>query len=51
MDQMPKFAESPYFVPEMGNWHLKEGAPKEIVDEFNEYMKQYEEDKEKGIQS
>lgn len=35
MDKMPDFAKSPYFVPEFGNWHLKEGAPKEIVEEFN----------------
>lgn len=36
---MPNFFTSPYFVPEVGNWHLKPGAPKEVVDEFNDYMK------------
>lgn len=51
MDQMPKFAESPYFVPEMGNWHLKEGAPQEIIDEFNEYMKQSEQNERDGVYS
>lgn len=38
--KIPKFMDSPYFVRELFNWHLKPGAPKEIVDEFNEYMKQ-----------
>lgn len=36
---MPKFFTSKWFVPEVDNWHLKPGAPKDIVDEFNEYMK------------
>lgn len=35
----PKFIESPYFVPEVDNWHLKEGAPDDIKKEFDEYMK------------
>lgn len=35
---MPKFLDSPYFVGELFNWHLKPGAPKEVVDEFNAYM-------------
>ena len=35
---MPKFYDSPYFVDEPGNWHLKPGAPKEVVDEFNAFM-------------
>ena len=35
---MPDFFNSPYFVPEPDNWHLKEGAPKEVQDEFNEFM-------------
>lgn len=33
-----KFLNSPYFVPEPGNWHLKPGAPDDVVDEFTEYM-------------
>ena len=37
--EMPKFFESEYFVDEPGNWHLKPGAPKEVVDEFKKYMK------------
>lgn len=36
---IPKFMDSPYFVRELFNWHLKPGAPKEVVDEFNAYMK------------
>ena len=35
----PKFFDSEWFIPEPDNWHLKDGAPQEIVDEFNEYMK------------
>jgi len=34
----PKFITSPYFVPEAGNWHLKPGAPKEVVEEFESFM-------------
>ena len=36
---MPKFYDSPYFVDEPGNWHLKPGAPEDVVKEFNNYMK------------
>jgi hypothetical protein len=36
----PLFLDSPYFVMEEDNWHLKEGAPAGIVEEFNQYMKQ-----------
>ena len=35
---MPKFFDSEWFVDEPGNWHLKEGAPEEIVKEFEAYM-------------
>lgn len=35
----PSFFDSPYFVAEPDNWHLKEGAPEEIVKEFEEYMR------------
>ena len=41
---MPKFFESEWFVPEPDNWHLKPGAPKEIVDEFNEWMNAHNSD-------
>ena len=34
----PEFLDSPYFVPEVDNWHLKPGAPEEVVKEFEEYM-------------
>ena len=37
--EMPKFYDSPYFVDEPGNWHLKPGAPAEVVEEFEKYMK------------
>lgn len=34
----PHFMDSPFFVMEEDNWHLKEGAPADIVKEFNDYM-------------
>lgn len=36
---MPKFYDSPYFVDEPGNWHLKSNAPEEVRKEFEAYMK------------
>lgn len=45
----PKFVDSPYFVPEEDNWHLKEGAPEEVVKEFEEYMRYEEELEKRGI--
>lgn len=38
--ERPKFFDSPYFVMEEDNWHLKDGAPEDVVKEFNEYMKE-----------
>jgi len=46
---MPKFFTSEWFVDEPDNWHLKPGAPKEIVDEFNAYMKAQEEAEKENI--
>lgn len=43
------FVDSEYFVPEVDNWHLKEGAPEEVKKEFEEYMKYSKECEEKGI--
>lgn len=37
--ERPDFIDSPYFVMEIGNWYLKDGAPKEVVEEFNRFMK------------
>ena len=37
--ETPKFIDSPYFVGEPGNWHLKPGAPAEVVEEFEAFMK------------
>lgn len=39
---MPEFAKSEWFVDEPDNWHLKPGAPPEIVKEFEEWMKEHE---------
>lgn len=43
------FVDSPYFAPEEDNWHLKEGAPEEVVEEFEEYMEYSKEMEEKGV--
>lgn len=32
------FVDSPYFVGEPGNFHLKPNAPKKVIKEFNEFM-------------
>lgn len=34
----PDFLDSPYFVGETDNWHLKEGAPESVRKEFEDYM-------------
>lgn len=39
----PSFTKSPYFVDEPGNWYLKDGAPKELQAEFEDYMYSLEE--------
>ncbi len=33
---MPKFFTSEFFVAEVDNWHLKPGAPPEVVKEFED---------------
>lgn len=45
----PNFADSPYFMPDLDNWHLKEGAPEDVKKEFEEYMKYIKELEERGI--
>ena len=44
----PNFVDSPYFVPEEDNWHLKPGAPPEVVKEFEEFMSEYEKQEKEG---
>ena len=44
-----EFTKSPYFVAEDNNWHLKEGAPKEVKEEFEEYMQYSKEMESKGV--
>lgn len=38
---MPEFFTSEYFVPEPDNWHLKEDAPQELKDQFEQWMKEH----------
>ena len=44
----PKFITSPWFVLEAGNWHLKDGAPADVVQEFNEFKQAYDEQEAKN---
>ena len=39
---VPSFYNSPYFVEEIGNWHLTPDAPEEVKKEFEEYMREEE---------
>lgn len=34
----PDFIDSPFFIEDPGNWHLKPGAPADVVKEFEEFM-------------
>jgi len=36
--EQPEFTKSSYFVGEPGNWHLKPGAPADVVVEFTLFM-------------
>ena len=46
---MPDFFTSEWFVPEVDNWHLKEGAPPEVVEEFEAYMMRLKENVRNNI--
>lgn len=45
----PKFFDSPYFVAEDENWHLKENTPTDVREEFEEFIKTEKETEERGI--
>lgn len=36
--EMPKFINSKYLIIDEKGWRLKENAPKELQEEFNEFM-------------
>lgn len=38
----PGFLDSPYFVGEPGNWHLKPGAPESVKREFERFVQNVE---------
>ncbi|MBO0958395.1 hypothetical protein J1P26_01510 [Neobacillus sp. MM2021_6] len=44
----PDFTNSPYFVDEPGNWHLKPDAPKELQMELANYLANLESIDEPG---
>jgi hypothetical protein len=41
MMKRPSFLDSPYFVSEFNNWHLKPDAPEEVKKDFEKYMNTY----------
>ena len=45
----PNFVDSPYFVDEEDNWHLKDGAPEDVKKEFEEYMEYSKKMEEEGV--
>lgn len=47
--RMLSFMNSPYFVPEPDNWHLTEDAPEEVRKEFEEFIKEEAEKKERSV--
>lgn len=42
----PKFMDSPYFVGEPGNWHLRPGAPPSVVAEFAAFTRRHSRDQD-----
>jgi hypothetical protein len=44
----PDFTKSPYFVDEPGNWHLRQGAPKELQIELENYLQSLEDASQPG---
>jgi len=49
MVQAPKFISDPHFYADGDGFHLKDGAPTEIIDEFNKFMEDQEEAEKKGV--
>ena len=47
--QAPSFLDSPYLVEEPGNWHLKPGAPEALKKEFEEFMKETEDNEPEPV--
>ena len=41
---------SPFFVDEPDNWHLKPDAPPELVKEFEEFMRGFDEPEDQGFE-
>ena len=37
--EIPSFMKSNYLIVDEKGWRLKEGAPKELQEEFNEFMR------------
>lgn len=44
-----EFMKTKWFVPEVDNWHVKEDAPQDVKDEFQEYLEVERKAKEKNI--
>lgn len=37
--ERPKFLDSPFFYADIDGWKLKPGAPKNVQDEYDQYMR------------
>lgn len=46
---MEDFMLTEWFVPEVDNWHLKEGAPPDVVKAFEDYKRRKEEALKNGV--
>lgn len=49
MVQKPDFVDDPHFYIDDEGFHLRDGAPPEVVAEFEEFMEQQEEARRKGM--
>ena len=49
MLEMPSFYNDPHFHADPNNWHVDDDAPEEVKKEFEEWMKETEEDESQGI--
>lgn len=38
----PMFMLSPYFIEDEKGWHLKPGAPQDVIDDYEEFMREEE---------
>lgn len=49
--ERPGFFDSPFFIPDQGNWHLADNAPGEVREAFEAYMEEAEQQYNKYLYS